>query len=58
MDLSDKVILVTGRTGSFGKKSTGSVLQKAAPRKLIILSRSGIITSLSPAIPTGTRRSP
>jgi len=39
MDLSDKVVLVTGGTGSFGKKFTESVLRKAPPRKLIIFSR-------------------
>ena len=39
MDLNDKAILVTGGTGSFGKKFTEGVLRKAAPRKLIIFSR-------------------
>lgn len=39
MDLSDKVILVTGGTGSFGRKFTEIVLGKRPPHKLIIFSR-------------------
>lgn len=39
MDLSDKVILVTGGTGSFGRKFTEIVLRNEPPRKLIIFSR-------------------
>lgn len=39
MDLNDKVILVTGGTGSFGKKFTEIVLNKFKPKKLIIFSR-------------------
>lgn len=39
MDLNDKVILVTGGTGSFGRKFTEIVLQKSSPYKLIIFSR-------------------
>ncbi|OFW64548.1 MAG: UDP-N-acetylglucosamine 4,6-dehydratase (inverting) [Actinobacteria bacterium RBG_19FT_COMBO_36_27] len=39
MDLSDKTILVTGGTGSFGKKFTEIVLKKYNPKKLIIFSR-------------------
>ncbi len=35
----DKVILITGGTGSFGKKFTKTVLQKYKPKKLIIYSR-------------------
>ena len=35
----DKVVLVTGGTGSFGRKFTRSVLERFKPRKLIILSR-------------------
>jgi UDP-N-acetylglucosamine 4,6-dehydratase len=37
--LNDKNILVTGGTGSFGKKFTQIVLEDYRPRKLIILSR-------------------
>jgi len=37
--LNDKVILVTGGTGSFGKKFTKIVLKKFKPKKLIIFSR-------------------
>ena len=39
MDLNDKVILVTGGTGSFGRKFTETVLSRFKPRKLIIFSR-------------------
>lgn len=39
MDLNDKVILLTGGTGSFGKKFTEIVLTKFKPKKLIIFSR-------------------
>ncbi len=35
----DKVVLVTGGTGSFGRKFTCTVLERYKPRKLIILSR-------------------
>lgn len=37
--LNDKVILITGGTGSFGKKCTEIILQRYEPRKLIIFSR-------------------
>jgi UDP-N-acetylglucosamine 4,6-dehydratase len=37
--LNDKVILVTGGTGSFGKKFTEMVFKRYAPKKLVILSR-------------------
>jgi len=37
--LNDKVVLVTGGTGSFGKKFTEIVLSRYKPRKLIIFSR-------------------
>lgn len=37
--LNDKVILITGGTGSFGKKCTEVILKKHTPRKLIIFSR-------------------
>lgn len=37
--LAGKVILVTGGTGSFGKKFCELVLREAAPRKLIVFSR-------------------
>jgi UDP-N-acetylglucosamine 4,6-dehydratase len=39
MDLNDRVILVTGGTGSFGRKFTETVLASSQPRKLIIFSR-------------------
>src|SRR4030042_912346 len=39
MDLSGKSILITGGTGSFGKKFTEIVLKKYRPKKLIIFSR-------------------
>jgi UDP-N-acetylglucosamine 4,6-dehydratase len=37
--LNDQVVLVTGGTGSFGKKFTQVVLQRYRPRKLIVFSR-------------------
>ena len=37
--LSDKNILITGGTGSFGKKATAVILQKYKPNKIIIFSR-------------------
>src|SRR5882672_7603071 len=37
--LNDRVILVTGGTGSFGKRFTDRVLHAYRPRKLIIFSR-------------------
>jgi len=37
--LNDKVILVTGGTGSFGKKFTEIILKEYKPKKLIIFSR-------------------
>jgi len=37
--LNDKNILITGGTGSFGKKATEIILQKYRPKKLIIFSR-------------------
>jgi len=39
MDLNNKTILVTGGTGSFGKKFLETVLNDYSPRKLIIFSR-------------------
>ena len=36
---NDKVVLITGGTGSFGKKFTEIVLSRYKPRKLIIFSR-------------------
>ena len=39
MDWSSKVVLITGDTGSFGRKFTEVVLKKYKPRKLIIFSR-------------------
>ena len=39
MFLKDKVILVTGGTGSFGKEFTEAILREHEPKKLIIFSR-------------------
>jgi len=39
LDLDGKVILVTGGTGSFGRRFVETVLAQANPRKLIIFSR-------------------
>jgi UDP-N-acetylglucosamine 4,6-dehydratase len=39
LDLDGKVILVTGGTGSFGRRFVETVLARANPRKLIIYSR-------------------
>ena len=39
MNLNGKTILVTGGTGSFGRKFTEIVLEKYRPKKLIIFSR-------------------
>ena len=39
MNWNDKVVLVTGGTGSFGKKFAQTLLAEHAPRKLIIFSR-------------------
>ena len=39
LDLNGKIVLVTGGTGSFGKKFTEIVLRQYQPKKLIIFSR-------------------
>jgi UDP-N-acetylglucosamine 4,6-dehydratase len=39
LDLDGKVILVTGGTGSFGRRFVETVLRRASPRKLIVYSR-------------------
>jgi UDP-N-acetylglucosamine 4,6-dehydratase len=39
MDLNDKVVLVTGGTGSFGQQFVETVLRRWQPRKLIVFSR-------------------
>ena len=39
MNLKNKVVLVTGGTGSFGRAFTETLLKKNKPRKLIIFSR-------------------
>ncbi|MET0337145.1 MAG: UDP-N-acetylglucosamine 4,6-dehydratase (inverting) [Caulobacter sp.] len=39
LDLDDKVILITGGTGSFGRRFVEEVLTRATPRKLIVYSR-------------------
>lgn len=39
MNLTDKAVLITGGTGSFGKKFIEIVLKRHAPKKLIIFSR-------------------
>ena len=38
-DLDDKVILVTGGTGSFGRRFVKMVSERWSPRKLIVFSR-------------------
>ena len=37
--LNNKTILITGGTGSFGKKATEIILKRYKPKKLIIFSR-------------------
>ena len=37
--LNQKTVLITGGTGSFGKKCTEIILKKYKPKKLIIFSR-------------------
>jgi UDP-N-acetylglucosamine 4,6-dehydratase/5-epimerase len=37
--LTDKTILITGGTGSFGKKCTETILKRYVPKRLIIFSR-------------------
>ena len=39
LDLDGKVILITGGTGSFGRRFVETVLSRSKPRKLIIFSR-------------------
>ncbi len=39
LDLDGKVILVTGATGSFGRRFVETVLSRSRPRKLIVYSR-------------------
>ncbi|MEK6531440.1 MAG: UDP-N-acetylglucosamine 4,6-dehydratase (inverting) [Deltaproteobacteria bacterium] len=39
MDLNNRTILITGGTGSFGKRLTKKILSKYKPKKVIILSR-------------------
>jgi UDP-N-acetylglucosamine 4,6-dehydratase len=39
LDLDGKVILITGGTGSFGRRFIDTVLMRAHPRKLIVYSR-------------------
>jgi UDP-N-acetylglucosamine 4,6-dehydratase len=39
MDLNDKVVLITGGTGSFGKQFIKTALTRYKPRKLIVFSR-------------------
>jgi UDP-N-acetylglucosamine 4,6-dehydratase len=39
MSLNDKVILVTGGTGSFGRQFVDTVLRRYRPRKVIVFSR-------------------
>lgn len=37
--LKDKVVLITGGTGSFGKKCVEVILKHHCPRKIIVFSR-------------------
>lgn len=39
IDLNDRIVLVTGGTGSFGKHFVRTVIERYKPRKLIIFSR-------------------
>ncbi len=39
LDLDGKVILVTGGTGSFGRRFIETILERSSPRKLIVYSR-------------------
>jgi len=39
LELDDKVVLITGGTGSFGKKFTEKIITEYKPRKVIIYSR-------------------
>jgi UDP-N-acetylglucosamine 4,6-dehydratase/5-epimerase len=39
MHFGDKVVLVTGGTGSFGRKFVATILKTSRPRKLIVFSR-------------------
>ena len=39
MNWKDQVVLITGGTGSFGKKFTKTMLEEKQPRKIIIFSR-------------------
>ena len=51
---NDKVILITGGTGSFGKKCTEIILKRYKPRKLIIFSRDELKQfEMSHVFPTG-----
>ena len=40
--LNDKVILITGGTGSFGKKFTKRVLEQFNPKKLLFIQEMNI----------------
>lgn len=52
--LNDKVVLITGGTGSFGKKCTEIILKRYEPRKLIIFSRDELKQfEMSHAFPMG-----
>ena len=39
MNFNNKVLLITGGTGSFGKAFSAYILKKYKPKKLIIFSR-------------------
>src|SRR5208283_4845513 len=39
MDWKDKVVLITGGTGSFGRKFVDTMLKEQKPRKVIVFSR-------------------
>jgi UDP-N-acetylglucosamine 4,6-dehydratase len=59
LDLDDKVILVTGGTGSFGRRFIETVLKRANPRKLIVYSRDELKQSemqidLAEKVPAGS----
>ena len=45
MDLNNKVVLVTGGTGSFGRKFAKTVLSRYTLKKLIVVSRDELTQS-------------
>ena len=58
--LNNQTILITGGTGSFGKKFVHTVLERYEPKKLIVFSRDELkqfeMQQSFPAIPSGPMR--